>query len=158
MTIDVKGVIELNRLLKQLPGRVARNVARSGLRAGGAVIRDDARANLPSNYGTLKKSIYTKIGRQRSPYLMAARIGPRSGGSKYDGWYGHIVEYGTLGSRAEPVKKSRTVNHATPLPTGLKPIPFMRPAFESSKERAVDAMRQKIIEGVAKEVAKLAKR
>lgn len=156
--MDVRGLKDLNRALKQLGRKGARNALRSGIRAGGRVLVKDARRRAP--YRTLKKAMTVKVNRQKSPYEITAQVGPTAGKkAKYDAWWAHIVEYG-----AEPheiVTKKKTLSDGTTafgkrvMHPGLPPRPFLRPAFEQSKQQMVKAMGDKIWDSIKKQAAKL---
>ena len=162
MSVEVKinGLKELSKALNELPGRVARNIIGTALRAGGNVIKNQAKANLPENYTTLRKSLVVVVGKQRDPYTRSAIIGPTVGKrAKYDGWYAHIVEGGALPheipARFKKVEArdgqifGSLVHHP-----GVHAKPFMRPAFESTKQKVVDAMAEKIRARIEIEAAK----
>ena len=167
MVDEIQGLKELNRALKLLPDRVAKNVLKSAIRAGGREVVKQSRLELKRsrfNYQTLSKSIATKVLRQRG-YSLTALVGPRVGytgrGKRRrrvanDGWYATIVEYGTLGSRTKPLAPGTKRKRAyDPMPEGLKPSPFMRPGFEHSKGRAMRAIQDKLWKGIEKEAARL---
>ena len=66
-------------------------------------------------------------------------------------WFAHIVEFGTLGSRTEPLStNTRRKPHKSPLPTGLKAKPFLRPAFDSSKREMIKAFADKMWQRIEK--------
>lgn len=138
--IEMRGWKEVHAAFKQLgkTGRL-RNVQRKALYAGGVVIRDRARALCPVKRGRLRKAIIVLRRRGRPEYdHVAVGIDYRKAS------HGHLVEFGT-GPR---VSNGRS--------TGQMPArPFMRPAFESSKEEVVAAIQSKSIEAIYEEARKL---
>lgn len=150
LDFNLKQFDELDDVLNRLGDKVTRSASAAALRAGGKVITTDAKQRLPSNYRSLKKSLGTKILRARDPFNRTAIVGPRTSGS-FEGWYGHIVEFGTLASRTEPLApRTRRKKHRVPLPTGLEPKPFMRPAIDTTKQKVMLAMAQKMREFLMK--------
>jgi HK97 gp10 family phage protein len=148
---NVTGLRELEAALKSLPDRVARNVLRGAVAAGAAVVRKEARDLAPKSEGpqpeghvsgTLKRAIYQKQIRERSSLLQQTFfVGVRRGRSAkstvkgvIDAWYAHFVEFGTSKMEARP---------------------FMRPAFESRKAGAVEAIKSYLLSRIPKEVEKL---
>ena len=162
--IEVRGLMQLNRALEGLEKKAQKNAIRAAVRAGGRVIVKEARRRLPSEYGTLKKSITVKVLRGR-PTSQAAIVGPSTAGltragktkrPKNDGWYGHIVEFGTLGSRRTPLAAGtkRRRKYKSGLPKGLAPHPFLRPAIAATKNKVVKVFIVKLDEAIKKQLAK----
>ncbi|NHZ81831.1 hypothetical protein F2P44_21495 [Massilia sp. CCM 8695] len=92
--------------------------------AGAAVIRDEAKRNAMAHQrtGTLARSIVVKrlveeSDGKRQAYLVTVRGGKSNAGG--DAFYWRFLEFGTAHSPA---------------------YPFLRPAYESKKQAAVDAM------------------
>ena len=167
--LEVKGLKQLDRALKQLPARSAKRAIRSATRAGGREIIKEARKNLRKYNKTknLSKSLSIKMLRPRQ-YSITALIGPRVGkDQKYDGWYAHLVEFGvaphTIKSKKKGVLKLtdaltlgndqalvKSVEHP-----GHPAKPFMRPAYDKKKRDSVKAVGEKLWEAIAREAAKL---
>jgi len=144
LDVDLKALGEMDAILKRLDDNVTKNASAAALRAAGSVITKDAKQRLPSNYKSLKKSLGTKVLKPRDLFNRAAIVGPRTSGS-FDGWYGHIVEYGTLASRTEPLApRTRRKKHKVPLPQGLTAHPFLRPAIDSTHRAQIRAMAEKM--------------
>jgi len=177
MTITVEGMKEIQRALKGLEDKVQTRVIKSGLRAGGREVVKAARRKLPSEYGTLKRSLGTKILRP-SGGGVGLLVGARTTATtkkgkrkrpKNDGFYAHIVEFGTLGSRTESLspetsrksswsRKDRDKDQKRRgTPTGLKARPFLRPAFKESQQKIVDAFVKQVGREVERQIAKARK-
>jgi HK97 gp10 family phage protein len=138
--LHVEGLDALTYALKELPGRIGKNVLRGMVSAGAAVVRDAAKANAPIYTGdtqkghpppgTLKRSIYQKQIRElsdggRQVFYVGVRHGKKFRGQgknkdlSQDAYYWWFVENGTV---------------------NMKRQSFLRPAFDNNKERAVDRM------------------
>lgn len=150
--VEVKGLRELNAALAELPERIAKNVLRGSVAAGAAVIRKEAVKRAPIYTGpvaqghpppgTLKRAIYQTQVRELSGLLkqtfkVAVRRGKGAAtksGKSLDAYYARFVEYGTVKMTARP---------------------FMRPAFDSQKLNAIEAMKQYLAKRIPEEAAKL---
>jgi HK97 gp10 family phage protein len=151
----IKGLSELSAALKELPLRIARNALRQSVARGAVVIRDEAKAKAPVSSGpsapgdtlpgTLKRSIVIKHDRERSTptsqtYVVAVRHGKqyrnqgKKGNRSQDAYYWRWVEFGTVKMSARP---------------------FMRPAFETQKEAAVQEIARVLAERIAQEARTL---
>lgn len=148
--VKVDGLRELGEAMSALGKEVAQKIAASMTSAAAGVIRKDAIARAPEHDephtvdgvlvqpGNLKKNIVRKKvskskTRLTSEHLVTVR-GKRKDG--YAARYGRLQEFGT-------------VHHA--------PQPFLRPAFDANKMKAIDAMKKtagKRIEAAAKKAAK----
>lgn len=125
ITITTEGIEPLIRRLNALPKKVQRTIARKVLRAASTPVLQEARVNLDrvvsDHTGNLKKS----MGRKFKTYPQQERtivvVGPRWP----EGAHGHLVEFGT-GPRFTKENAYRGEMPAAP---------FMRPAFDSTKER-----------------------
>ncbi|AMM23167.1 HK97-gp10 family putative phage morphogenesis protein [Variovorax sp. PAMC 28711] len=167
VTVQVDGLRELGERLKTLNLDMVNRIARAATAAGAVVIRDAAKANAPVKTGALKKGIVVKrlpkaesLGltsehivtvstREMKKYTNKSRAavvelqGPiapvTSGGKTYrakkllgrkenyvssgDFFYANFIEFGTVKMAAQP---------------------FLRPAYDLNKERAVAAIKDRI--------------
>lgn len=155
--LTITGGQELADLLSALPARMANNVMRNALYAGAAVIRDEARRLAPLGHPPLPKG-------ESPATLRRGIVATRARGSRdtlaakvhltKDAWYGRLVEFGHRiaagGSLRWGRKRGRQVG-------AVAPHPFMRPAFDSKRQAAVDAIaeyaREKIQANALKESA-----
>ena len=153
MNVDILGAKALAKALAELPLKIERNIMRSALRAGASVIAAEARKNVPVDTAELKSSIRTSSNSKRGMVEANAVVGNRK--SK-KGWYATFVEFGTAPHIIKAGKNSKSlsfrtkdgvwhraleVNH-----TGAKAKPFMRPAFDSKGDAAVQAVADRIRE------------
>jgi HK97 gp10 family phage protein len=161
---------QLFDFLQTLPVKVERNIMRAALRAGAAVLREEARNNVPVKDGLLRKSIRVTTGSKNGIVTAAVKTDRRIA------FYAHMVEYGTkphlisVNDAERPINWRRTKklgrvsyfamktinrhvlkigNHfvgPTVAHPGARPSPFMRPAFDEKAPAAINAVKKKIIE------------
>lgn len=91
----VKGIEDWTKKLNELTPRMQKNVFTSAVNGGASKYIKIARRNLGGGYTTLKKSLKSK--KRRSPKgRIKITVYPEQGkGAKNDGWYAHIVEFGS---------------------------------------------------------------
>lgn len=151
MNLNILGAKELAKALNALPLKIERNIMRAALRAGAAVIAEEARNNVSNVSGELKATIRTSSNSKKGMVEANAVVG-----RKKKGWYATFVEFGTAphiirAGKNKPALSFRDrngiwrrvveVNH-----TGAVAKPFMRPAFDTKGEAAVQAVADKIRE------------
>jgi hypothetical protein len=122
LTIELKGFAELAAALRELPENLGKNVLRSAVGAGAAVVRREAKKNAEGmrDTGTLARAIYQKQIREESgPERQTFYVGARQGkaqqkvGKKQtnrDAYYARFVELGHF-SRPSNVS-GRTLRNA----------------------------------------------
>lgn len=128
LDIKVLGLDELARQLKTLPEKLAKNGLRAAVNAGAEVIRKDAANRAPVATGRLKKAIYKKQIREKSnnnqqTFFVGARSGKKYRQKNQDAYYWRFLEFGKAKMPAQP---------------------FLRPAFDTNKTRAVEAIAKKL--------------
>lgn len=127
---------DLIKALKQFPRNVNRNIMVGATRASANTIRDESRRRVPKRSRNLEKSIQA-IQRKAKEGQITFTVTPAKGvRQKYDGWYAHFIEFGTVKQSAKP---------------------FMRPAFESSADKALQVSKEYIANRIPKEVEKAKK-
>ncbi len=169
INIEVKGLKELEQTLKRLPDELAIKALASAAFAGAAVVRDEAKRLCPVDSGNLRRSI--RIKRKRSLRQNAAaviyQVGPGRSGKKdgkysVNGYYGHLVEFGTAphiiratkgkklelrpNARSSKGAAKRWINTYSDIVKhpGASARPFLRPAFDNSTDRVIEAMRKRL--------------
>ncbi len=156
-TVQVQGLEQLSKALKELPDRMARNGLRASVYAGAKVIRDEARLQAPVAIaslgpdqpppGTLKRAVIMKqipelSSKTNQTFFVTVRHGKRyrkqgkKGNLSQDAWYWRFVEFGTRKMRARP---------------------FLRPAFDLRKNDALDAIKTRLAERIEQAVQELRK-
>lgn len=185
LTIEVEGLADLDRALSVLPNLIAERVLKSATLAGAAVVRKEARALCPKNTGALAKSIVARKMRTKAGEVVY-RVGPgRSSrktkvngkiGYKIDGWYAHLVEFGTSphvikaskgkvlalrkNSRASKGVAKRWINTFLAVHVshpGASPKPFLRPAFDTKVNEVIKTIGKRVWRGIQTESRKLYK-
>jgi HK97 gp10 family phage protein len=146
--VKVKGLSELQAALDSLPAKIEANIMRGALRAGANVIRAEAKALVPHQSGTLADSIRTAVSLRRGTVTASVRAGGRGKNGKASAYYAHMVEGGTKAHiiKARPgsaLNLGGTAVMSVQHP-GAKARPFMRPAFDSRQQQAVEAVREYI--------------
>lgn len=124
VTFKTKGAQELQANLKALPVMLRLQALRASVSAAAGVVQKAARAAAPEDTGVLRRAIYRTRSRSLSTVDQEAAIVGVRFGKQYqkrgqDAWYWKFLEFGT--------KK-------------LPARPFIRPAFESTKEEQVKVM------------------
>lgn len=141
--ITVRGLRELQAAMRALPKRLDRRILNAALMAGARPMVKAAKAKVPVDTAALKSGIratpvrpkqhtatvHVGIGRARQSKAERAK-----GAKKYTPWYGFLVEFGTSKMSARP---------------------FLRPAFETTKQAAVEIIKAAIGRRIEIEAAKL---
>ncbi|MDC8446455.1 MAG: HK97 gp10 family phage protein [Nitrosomonas sp.] len=153
--VKIDGLVDLHKLLQELPAKIEGNVLRGGVRAGTKVFLDRAKSLVPVNSGKLRDSIKIRT-RSRKGVVSASLV---AGGGK--AFYGHMVEFGTAQHFIKPKNRKslffagllrEVVDHP-----GAQSKPFMRPAFDGGSTEAVNAMAEYIRQRLPKEFKKIGK-
>ena len=150
VVVSVSGFRELERALAELPKATGRNVLRRTLTKAAQPIAEKARELVPVDQGDLKQSISVsariknKVGNAEFAAAMRAGLGKaaavramrdarRADGGSFaemfvgpavpQGFYGHLVEFGTRRTTAQP---------------------FMRPAWDAEQRAALDIIKAEL--------------
>lgn len=154
LNYKIEGGKELEARLKDLGSKMATSISNKALRKGANVIRDEMRSLVPIRSGRLKKSIKVKKDRfNRSNKTQTYTIGPSGPGA----YIARFIEYGTSGhvvkiksKKILAVSKAGEVFGREIKHPGVKAKPFIRPAYDTKKEAAVDTVASVIREEVRK--------
>lgn len=163
--IAITGLAELNKLLQDLPAKIEANILRGALRAGTNVIRDEARRRCPVALPNIKNM--TTYGAYRGALRDSIRVGVRikngtvtatvKAGNKI-AYYAHMVEYGTRAHEQFPSgTKSLFIGGMFKMHMhhpGAAAKPFMRPAFDTQAQTAIQAAADYMAERIPKELEK----
>ena len=123
---------DLLKTLSQFPKNIQNNVMTGAIRAGANVIRDEARIRVPKKTKDLAKSIVSIKRRAETRNQVKFSVTPSRGKNKA-GWRAHFIEFGTSKMSAKP---------------------FLRPAFEASENKSLDAAKDYIAKRIPQEAAK----
>lgn len=150
--LHVSGLVELDKLLKELPAKIEGRIMRGAMRAGAKVFADRAKQMVPVKSGQLRDSIKVSTRSRRGRVSATVRAGGKTA------FYAHMVEFGTARHFIKPRKRKslffagiarEVVDHP-----GSAPKPFMRPALDGGQVEAVNAAADYIRKRLAKEAAK----
>ena len=143
--IHVTGLAALQKVLDELPQKLAKNVLRGGLRAGANVIQKQAKANIHSVSGQRAKSIKVSTN-TKGGMVMAKVVAGRGLGvkGKKPGNLPLWLEYGTA---PHIIRAKKGGGLALPdgsvvtevMHPGQGPKPFLRPALDTQAGAAVVA-------------------
>jgi HK97 gp10 family phage protein len=161
----VEGLKELEQMLDKLSKSMAKTVLRNALKKAGQPIADAAKSMAPVGpTGNLRESITvsTKLKKSQRPggYRDRTAVNVYVGNDYTKGPHAHLVEFGT-GPRVLDKPRAATIggNVVMITHTGQMPAkPFMRPAFEAAKKKALDIFVKEVAAQLLKAVARLKKR
>lgn len=157
VTVQIKGLQELGKRLEQLSADIAGKVGRAATAAGANVIKKAAIANAPSDTGNLKKNIISKRipsgeSHLTSEHIVTVRVGKLTEKQKakglHDAFYARQVEFGhfrryvsvpTSGGDWITLKDKPLAS-----PVWVPAQPFLRPAYDNNKTKAIEAMKARI--------------
>jgi HK97 gp10 family phage protein len=133
-SVKIEGLDKVRDRLKGLGPTISKKVLGKAVSSGARMVRDGAKALVPVDTGVLRNSLYSaRIRELSSPeqvtYFVGSRKGKRYKVKDSDGWYFHLVEFGTVKMPAKP---------------------FLRPAFELYKYSAEEEIRRQLLRGVEK--------
>lgn len=155
--VKVEGLSQIHKALSELGRKVSNKIAVKAMREGGKIVREQARQNAPvlsqstpyRRAGTLKKAIKSstkvlkngKIGTvirvktltTKQIETFKVRSGKKGALNPKDPYYWRFLEFGTSKMPAKP---------------------FLRPAFEQSKEKAATEIITTLKRGIEEEAGK----
>ncbi len=138
MSEDLIGYKELSKKLKRMGGKAADTVIKRGNAKMSQVVAKEMRKAAPVKSGNLRKSISYQNKKMRHGGY-GAKVGAFKS-RRADGFYADFIESGTGKYLIRPRKTKslsfkrlhyREVEHK-----GVRPKPFIRPAFKRSYRRA----------------------
>jgi HK97 gp10 family phage protein len=160
--VRLDGVKRLQKKLAELPRSARGKISRRAVNAGSLIVLQSARRKVPTRSKVTKKSLGRKGKTGKKGYFSV--VGPRHGfkvvnntGQTYDpAKMAHLIEGGTrphkivIRSRfGKPLATPQTINHP-----GSRAQPFVRPALQDNRSAVINAITQKMREGLAMEAAK----
>lgn len=134
-SLDFSGLLDLSKDLEALSKAESGNVLRQATRASAAVFREEARRLAPKRTGKLARNIVVVSQRSRQGEAVAG-IRVRSQGKdsgRINSYYWRFVELGT---------------------SKMPPVPFIRPAFDTKQNEAVQAAFDKANAAIDKVLSK----
>ncbi len=153
----IKGLAALDKLLKELPQKLERNIIRSALRAGAKVIEDEAKQQLEGHTrtGQLLDSIRASVRLRKGVPVATIKAGGRGNKSQRGAFYAHMVEFGTAAHFIKP-KSAKSLFIAGVMRNGVdhpgaQPVPFMRTAMDVAATAAVQAFGEQLKKRLTKQ-------
>lgn len=147
MSVQITGLAELHKQLQTLPARIERNVMAGAINQGVNIFRDAARKNVDSK--EIRKAIRSRTVKGRPGQILREVY-------IKDVFYAKFLEFGTasyysgkgktVGGPYEIKPKGKALKvgdnyFASAVHPGVKPQPFMRPAFDANMNRALEAVK-----------------
>ena len=169
---EVKGLKQLAAKLRDLRKRKASAIFKAAIHAGATEMKRGIAVKTPVRRGNLKKGLKTKKMRTGSGFYAQSIVMSTK-------FYGYMVEYGfktvktgryfpgtkrrwSLGTSNEQRKKSRGQNKAWrkskdgAVISQIPARPFMRPGFDTSKDRTLNRIGFHLGKAIIKEFKNLA--
>lgn len=149
--IVITGGKELAAFLNSLPQKLERNVMRTALNAGGRIIANEAKANVPAKTGKLKSSIRVSSDGRKGRVESIVKAGGKGKKSFYAGFVefgtaAHIIKAKNGGMLKFIAGDGKKVEIKEVMHTGAIAKPFMRPALDTKASEAIRAIGNKIKE------------
>jgi HK97 gp10 family phage protein len=151
--VKIEGLAELRRALTRIiPAEMQGKVLQKALTAGTKLTVDAARSKAPVKTGRLRRAIYATRDKKHSQPTYEARVvsvrrGKREQKNNRDAYYWKFVEFGhriATGKTGYLRKQGRSSGGFAGEAGMVPPKPFMRPAFETTKERSLGAITAKL--------------
>ena len=144
VTVEVKGLDQLQAKLEQLPEKVAKKYLRAAVRAGATVIKNAMAQLAPRQSGFEADHIDIRTRATRDALAMTATIGPNTKIVRPER-VGKISKHGKTKGREwrqwTAVIVARFLEFGT---SSHAKKPFLTQAFESNKQEALDAITEKL--------------
>ena len=147
LSFEITGDTELARALQGLPSRISKEAAFAALVEALLPVVDAAKARAPVESGDLRNSIGFTIKRYTKSKILLGLVGPLRGygtGGREPANYAHNVEYGhriAQGGKLDRVdgrKVQRGVFESAGTLAGyVAPRPFLRPAWDETKQHTL---------------------
>lgn len=134
--VAIEGLAELKKSFTELSDSMQRGILRTALRQAARPVVRAARALVPVDTGLTKKAIGTKVW-LRKDSVATVMIGVRRGKEGKRHFLTHLLELGTRNMRARP---------------------FLRPALDSQKNAAVEALAAALKSRIDKVTARVRQR
>lgn len=122
--VKMTGFAEMEKLLRELPKAVAKNVLRTAMKDAGQQVVDAAKAIVPKKSRGLEQSITMSVRLSRGQRRRRRKKGDVElflGPSHPKGAHGHLIEFGHLDKDGNHVAKQ----------------PFLRPAWDDRKDQVL---------------------
>lgn len=158
ITVDVKGLKELQQALLRLPIEVQDRPLKSAVSAAAKIVQDEVHRRAPLGAtGNLRKAVYRTRSRSRSAVGKETYIiGIRQGKAKYAN-----TKFNRSKNRVGKTYKTqgeayywRFIEFGRPN-QGVAARPFIRPAFEAKRTEAITKFSEKMKQAIERTAARL---
>ena len=140
--VRLEGAAELRAQLRKLGRDVGGEVLADAVNDAGEILLAETKARAPEQRGVLRENLLLRrAGRSRSSSLFRKGIARARVSYRRAAMHAGPVEAGH-----RIVRNGRVVGH-------VPPHPFMRPAFDATKERLVRAIEDRLGRGIAQSLA-----
>lgn len=100
--IHMTGLKDFRKMCKDIAPKQAKNLARSTVHGVAGQVRNEMRKKAPRDEGDLRKAIKSvRRSMQGNTAISDVRI-EHGNRAKYDAWYWHFIEFGTLKQPEQP--------------------------------------------------------
>ena len=140
--VDIQGDKALRKLMKKLPDKTLRKVARQSINAAATPVLKAARRNAPSDSGKLKSVLAKKVKTYTKSKAVIALVGPKS----REATHAHFVEKGTA-----PRTQKTTGRYLGRTPATR----FLQRALDENRSASLAKLRAKMGQAIEREAAKL---
>jgi len=148
VTTKIKGMQGLGMALKKIENRVQWEASIDLTKYTAQTVARAARKKVPVKTGNLKKAIKTRRVAKKAKGRIVYHVGVTTGKrAKNDGWYGRLIEFGTIGPYKIPSDEHDEEGNVLKIDTtfiggqvshpGIQKKPFMRPAFDEQWEKGL---------------------
>ena len=142
--MEVIGIESMNKIFADILPKHARNLSKAFVHGLASDMTKEAKKRVPVDKGTLKKAIKAKRRQSKPDRPVSDVVVEQGSDAKNDGFYWHMVEYGTGGANPQPEQ------------------PFLRPAKDLVRaempERAEAQFEKKLAALIKREQKKAAKK
>jgi HK97 gp10 family phage protein len=151
VTVKVEGLQQLGEAMRELTEKMNKSIMRSAVRASTKPILTAARSKVSVDTGALKESIQIRRSRRDShPGYEQWIVGVfKISGGRYANTKAN-VRSGRVGKEFfidPPTHYGTFIEYGT---VKMSPKPYLRPAFDEQKYKAVEIMKEKIKDGIEK--------
>lgn len=103
VTYSIDGLKELDEALSKMGRKAKRKAINKAIRAGAKIVLEAAKEKVPIDTGTLQKSLGIAAKKSRNKDQQEVVVLARKGKNrKNDGFYAHMVEFGTKNTAPQP--------------------------------------------------------
>lgn len=163
--VQIRGGKQLQRKLNRLASVTQRKIMRPAVSAGLVPFNKSAKRRAARSSGLLSKSIGTRVKVYRRSGVVYGVVGPRTRFSAMVGGvtarreiptkYAHLVEFGTSAHIIRPKNRKALAFDGTVVKVvrhrGTAARPFLRPAFDHNKRKAIGIVTARAWTGIRKE-------